>query len=129
MPAWHEIQVLIAGELGEPVHDARPLTPPRTSRMTWAARAPGTGAIVIKARHGDNAFEKAQWSAERLPALGARGYPVPTILWHGMISAELHVAVQNRLPGRLFRFFFSDRFRFDSFLHARRISGGQANHA
>jgi Phosphotransferase enzyme family len=100
MPAWHEIQVLVAGGLGEPVHDAQPLTPPRTSRMTWAARVPGTGAIVIKASHGDNAFEKTQWSAEHLPALGARGYPVPTILWHGMISAELHVTVQNRLPGR-----------------------------
>jgi hypothetical protein len=32
--------------------------------------------------------------------LGARGYPVPTILWHGMISAHWHVTVQNRLSGR-----------------------------
>jgi aminoglycoside phosphotransferase (APT) family kinase protein len=30
----------------------------------------------------------------------ARGYPVPTILWHGMASAHWHVTVQNRLPGR-----------------------------
>jgi hypothetical protein len=37
MPAWHEIGMLIARELDDPVHDARPLTPPRTSRMTWAA--------------------------------------------------------------------------------------------
>ena len=27
-------------------------------------------------------------------------YPVPEILWHGMISAGWHVTVQNRLPGR-----------------------------
>ena len=68
--------------------------------MTWAARAQRTGAIVAKIRHGDRAYEKTQWCAAHLPALGARGYPVPAILWHGMISAQWHVTVQNRLPGR-----------------------------
>jgi hypothetical protein len=100
MPAWREVHTLIARELGEPVYDARPLTPPRTLRMTWAARAQRIGRIVVKTRHGDYADEKTQWCAAHLPGLGARGYPVPTILWHGMISAEWHVTVQNRLPGR-----------------------------
>jgi Ser/Thr protein kinase RdoA (MazF antagonist) len=100
MPAWREIRMLVARELDNPVHDARPLTPPRTSRMTWAARAQRTGPIVVKARRGDYAPEKTQWCAKYLPVLGARGYPVPAILWHGMISAEWHVTVQNRLPGR-----------------------------
>jgi aminoglycoside phosphotransferase (APT) family kinase protein len=100
MPAWHEIRMLVARELDDPVHDARPLTPPRTSRMTWAARAQRTGPIVVKARRGDNALEKTRWCARYLPVLGARGYPVPAIVWHGMISAEWHVTVQNRLPGR-----------------------------
>jgi hypothetical protein len=100
MPAWHEIRMLVARELDDPVRDARPLTPPRTSRMTWAARAQRTGPIVVKARRGDNAPEKTQWCAKYLPVLGARGYPVPAILWHGMISAQWHVTVQNRLPGR-----------------------------
>jgi aminoglycoside phosphotransferase (APT) family kinase protein len=100
MPAWHEIRMLVARELDDPVHDARPLTPPRTSRMTWAARAQRSGPIVVKARRGDYALEKTQWCAKYLPVLGARGYPVPAILWHGVISAEWHVTVQNRLPGR-----------------------------
>jgi hypothetical protein len=100
MPAWHEVSLLIASELGEPVSDARPLTPPRTSRMTWAARAQSAGRIVVKIRCGDDADQKTQWCAAHLPALGARGYPVPTVLWHGMISADWHVTVQNRLPGR-----------------------------
>jgi len=65
--------MLIAWELGEPVYDARPLTPP--SRMTWAARAQRTGAIVVKARYGDRADEKTQWCAVHRPALGARGMP------------------------------------------------------
>ena len=28
MPAWNEIRMLVARELDDPVHDARPLTPP-----------------------------------------------------------------------------------------------------
>lgn len=68
--------------------------------MTWAARAQRTGAIVVKIRHGDRAYEKTQWCAAHLPALGARGYPVPAILWHGMIRDQWHVTVQSRLPGR-----------------------------
>jgi aminoglycoside phosphotransferase (APT) family kinase protein len=100
MPAWREVRLLVAGELGEPLSDARLLTPPRRSGMTWAARAQGAGPIVVKARCGDRADEKTRWCAAHLPALGARGYPVPAILWHGMISAQWHVTVQNRLPGR-----------------------------
>jgi aminoglycoside phosphotransferase (APT) family kinase protein len=100
MPAWREVQLLVARELGEPVSGAGPLGPARRSGMTWAAQAQRTGAIVVKARYGDRAEEKTRWCAAHLPALGARGYPVPAILWHGMISAQWHVTVQNRLPGR-----------------------------
>ena len=100
MPAWREVRLLAARELGEPVSDAEPLVPVRRSGMTWAARAQRTGAIVVKIRHGDRAEEKTRWCAAHLPALGARGYPVPAILWHGMIRGQWHVTVQNRLPGR-----------------------------
>jgi aminoglycoside phosphotransferase (APT) family kinase protein len=100
LPAWREIDLLIVRELGEPVSDVLPLTPPRTSRMTWAARAQVTGPIVVKVRHGDDAHEKTQWCAAHLPALGARGYPVPVIRWHGMLGSEWHVTVQDRLVGR-----------------------------
>ena len=102
MPGWPEVHLLVARELGEPVHDARPLSPVRLSRMTWAAHARGAGAIVVKVRESDDgrADEKAQWCATHLAALGARGYPVPAILWHGMISAQWQVTIQNRLPGR-----------------------------
>jgi aminoglycoside phosphotransferase (APT) family kinase protein len=102
MPDWREVGALIARELGEPVDDVRPLTPVRLSRMTWAARAQRTGAIVVKVKESDDgrADQKARWCAERLPVLGARGYPVPRILWHGEIDAGWQVTVQNRLPGR-----------------------------
>jgi hypothetical protein len=100
VPSWAQIRTLVARELDEQVSGGVPLTPPRTSRMTWAARAHRTGAIVVKARCGDDAGGKTQWCAEHLPALGARGYPVPAIVWHGMLGTEWHVTVQNRLPGR-----------------------------
>jgi aminoglycoside phosphotransferase (APT) family kinase protein len=102
MPAWPEVRLLVGRELGERVDGAGPLTPVRLTRMTWAARGHGTGPIVVKVRDSDEgrAEEKAQWSAAHLPVLGARGYPVPEILWHGMISAQWQVTVQSRLPGR-----------------------------
>jgi hypothetical protein len=101
MPAWREVQPLVARELGEPVYDARPLTPARPA-MTWTAHAGRTGPIVakVRGRDGGRADEKTRWCAARLPALGARGYPVPAILWHGVVNAEWYLIVQNRLPGR-----------------------------
>lgn len=101
MPAWRDIQTLIARELGDRVDDAKPLTPARPS-MTWAARGRATGPIVVKIRDGEDgrAAEKTRWCAARLPVLGARGYPVPAIRWHGRLGAEWYVTVQHRLPGR-----------------------------
>jgi hypothetical protein len=99
-PDWREVQPRVARELGEPVDDAEPLVPARRSGMTWAALAKRTGPIVVKIRHDDRACEKTQWCATHLPALRARGYPVPAILWHGMIGAQWHMTVENRLPGR-----------------------------
>jgi hypothetical protein len=99
-PAWPVIAALLAGELGGPVRDPRPLTPPRGSRQTWAARTDTAGELVIKARCGDRAHAKTAWTAAHLPVLGARGYPVPTIVWHGPLDDQWHVTVQNRLPGR-----------------------------
>lgn len=60
------------------------------------------GPIVVKVRESDEgrAEEHARWCAVHLPALGARGYLVPEIRWHGMARADWQVTVQNRLPGR-----------------------------
>jgi len=100
MPAWREVQRLVSRELGEPVAGAGPLGPARRSGLTWAARGQRTGPIAVKLRHGDGAPEKTRCCAAHLPALGSRGYPVPAVLWHGLIAPQWHVTVQNRLPGR-----------------------------
>lgn len=98
-PAWDEIAARLARVLGEPVGGGLPLTPGWSSRTTWAAHGERAGPLVVKARHGDRAYEKTAWCAARLPLLAARGYPVPAIIWHGMVSDQWHVTVQNRLPG------------------------------
>ena len=86
--------------IGEPVYDVRRLTPPKVSRATWAVRTLGAGELIVKVRHGDRADEKTRWCADRLPLLGARGYPVPEFVWHGPLGGDWYVAVQKRLPGR-----------------------------
>lgn len=99
-PAWDEIAGLVGRALGEPVSGGVPLTPGWSSRTTWAAHGGRTGPLVVKVRHGDDADRKTAWCADRLPLLGARGYPVPTIVWHGPARDQWHLTVQNRLPGR-----------------------------
>jgi aminoglycoside phosphotransferase len=98
--AWDEVAAPLARALGEPVRGGLPLTPGWSSRTTWAARGERAGSLVVKARCGERAYEKTVWCAARLPLLAARGYPVPSILWHGMVRDDWHVTVQNRLPGR-----------------------------
>ena len=98
--AWDEVAARLARVLGEPVRGGRPLTPGWSSRTTWAAHGERAGPLVVKARCGDRADEKTAWCAARLPLLAARGYPVPSIVWHGMVRDDWHVTVQNRLPGR-----------------------------
>jgi hypothetical protein len=98
--AWDEIAGLLDRAVGEPVSGGVPLTPGGSSRTTWAAHGELTGPLVVKARHGDDADRKTAWCADRLPLLGARGYPVPTIVWHGPARDQWHLTVQNRLPGR-----------------------------
>jgi aminoglycoside phosphotransferase (APT) family kinase protein len=97
---WPPVGARLERELGEPVRDARLLSPPRPSRLTWAARTEAGGELVVKARRGDRAEEKTGWSAAHLPRLAARGYPVPAVVWHGALDDQWHVTVQSRLPGR-----------------------------
>lgn len=99
MLAWPTIAARLAGELGEPLRAASRLGRPRPSRATWAVETLQFGKLVVKVRCGDRAYEKTQWCAANLPRLGARGYPVPEIIWHGLLDARWHVVVQRRLPG------------------------------
>jgi len=97
---WDEVAAQLAPVLGERLRGGLALTPGWSSRTTWAAHGERAGSLVVKARCGERARQKTAWCAARLPLLAARGYPVPTIIWHGMVRDDWHVTVQNRLPGR-----------------------------
>jgi hypothetical protein len=91
----------ISCELGVPVTLVERLGRPRDERVTWLADAGPAGPVIIKARAaGDRPDEKTAWAAAALPLLAARGYPVPEILWHGLLDHDWHLVVLRRLPGR-----------------------------
>lgn len=100
---WTTVASRLDREFGEPVVDVFRLAPARPSRATWAARTASLGHVVVKVRHGDWAYEKTEWCAEHLPRLAARGYPVPRIVWHGVLDDDWHAVVQDRLPGEPLR--------------------------
>jgi hypothetical protein len=70
--AWPTVERFLAAEVGGSLGPVETLGKPRPRRLTWAAETVRLGHVVVKAR----------WSATNLPRLGARGYPVPEILWH-----------------------------------------------
>ena len=102
-PAWAAVAARLEAELGEPVRNVGVLGRPRPGRALWAAESDGRGALVVKARRGELADVGTRWCAACLPLLGARGYPVPEILWHGFLDLEWYLAVQRRLPGEPLR--------------------------
>jgi hypothetical protein len=98
---WPSVARRVSSELGVTVTLDERLGKPRRQRLTWLADAGPAGPVVIKARAADERpDEKTKWAAAALPLLASRGYPVPEILWHGLLDDAWHVVVLQRLPGR-----------------------------
>jgi Ser/Thr protein kinase RdoA (MazF antagonist) len=98
---WPAVARQISSELGLTVMLEKRLGRPRQERVTWLADAGPAGAMIVKARAADDRpDEKTAWAAAALPLLAARGYPVPQILWHGLLDDDWHLVVLERLPGR-----------------------------
>jgi aminoglycoside phosphotransferase len=93
------VEQFLAAELGDSLGEVETLGTPGPRRLTWAAESAQLGRVVVKARYGDRADEKTRWCAANLPRLGARGYPVPEILWHGPLASQWCLVVESRLPG------------------------------
>jgi Ser/Thr protein kinase RdoA (MazF antagonist) len=102
-PGWAAVAPRLVAALGEPVRYQHELGRSRERRMTWAVQGERSGPLVVKMRQGDRAEEKTQWAADYLPTLAVRGYPVPQILWHGLLDDQWHAVVLQRLPGRPLR--------------------------
>ena len=98
---WPSVARRVSSQLGVTVTLDERLGKPRQQRVTWLADAGPAGPVVIKAHAADERpDEKTTWAAAALPLLASRGYPVPEILWHGLLDDGWHVVVLQRLPGR-----------------------------
>lgn len=98
---WPAVARRISSELGLTVTLDEWLGRQRQERVTWLADAGPAGPVIVKARATDDRpDEKTAWAAAALPLLAARGYPVPEILWQGLLDDDWHLVVLRRLPGR-----------------------------
>src|SRR5919204_6607410 len=97
---WESLERRVSAALGTRLRGGMRLGKPRPRRATWAAASENGEELIVKARRGDFADEQIPWTARHLPQLGARGYPVPEIVWHGPLDGEWYVLVQRKLPGR-----------------------------
>src|SRR5207248_1279077 len=81
---------------------SRPRSPrARKPSPSSSAASPTTGETSrpsppIAAAH-------AAWAPQALAALAGRGYPVPKLLWHGLLDERWSVVVLERLPGEPLR--------------------------
>jgi Ser/Thr protein kinase RdoA (MazF antagonist) len=100
-PLWPAVARRVSSGLGLTVALDERLGRQRQERVTWLADAGPAGPVIVKARAADDRpDEKTAWAAAVLPLLAARGYPVPQILWHGLLDHDWHLVVLQRLPGR-----------------------------
>ena len=95
---WTQATTCIRLERGWSLRRLSRLGKPRPTRCTWLAEGE-PGIVIVKARDNPHAAERAHWTANALAVLHARGYPVPSLLWHGRIHDRWLVSVMERLPG------------------------------
>ena len=99
MPAWPEVRLLVARELGEPVS-----TPAARRRAEFAddlgrPGAENAGALVVKVRHGDRATRRRAGARPACRCSGRAGIRFRRSSGTARLGGDWHVTVQNRLPG------------------------------
>ena len=95
---WAPAAARIHSALGWQLRPLGSLGRARPDQHVWLAQAE-RGQVVVKASSHRFAAERAGWAARALPELGARGYPVPPVMWHGPLDERWYLRVQARLPG------------------------------
>ena len=99
---WRQVHELISASRGWSLRPLRLLGRPHDVRWTWLAQGE-PGLVIVKANANPFVAERMAWAPRALDALATRGYPVPTVLWHGRLGTWWSVVVLNRLPGRPLR--------------------------
>src|ERR671931_1481372 len=99
---WQRTEQRIRASCGWSLQPLRLLGRPRDVRRTWLAQGE-PGLVIVKASANPFAAARAAWAPKALAALTGRGYPVPKILWHGVLDERWSLVVLERLPGRPLR--------------------------
>jgi aminoglycoside phosphotransferase (APT) family kinase protein len=99
---WQRTEQLIRSSLGWSLQPLRVLGRPREGRRTWVAQGE-PGLVIVKAAANPFAAARASWAPQALAALAGRGYPVPKMLWHGLLDERWSLAVLEQLPGEPLR--------------------------
>ncbi len=103
---WTRVATRIHSARGWSLRPLARLGQPREGRRTWLAESVGQtepGTVIVKASANPFAPSRAAWAANAMGLLGERGYPAPTLLWHGPLDGRWFVVVQARLPGQPLR--------------------------
>src|SRR5207248_4147105 len=99
---WERTEQRIRSSCGWSLEPLRALGRPRDGRRTWVAQGE-PGLVIVKASANPFAAAHAAWAPQALAALAGRGYPVPKLLWHGLLDERWSVVVLERLPGEPLR--------------------------
>jgi aminoglycoside phosphotransferase (APT) family kinase protein len=99
---WQRTEQLIRSSCGWSLQPLRVLGRPRDGRRTWVAQGE-PGLVIVKASANPFAAARAAWAPQALAALAGRGYPVPKMLWHGLLDERWFLVVLERLPGEPLR--------------------------
>ena len=102
MDLWERTEQRIRSSCGWSLEPLRALGRPRDGRRTWVAQGE-PGLVIVKASANPFAAAHAAWAPQALAALAGRGYPVPKLLWHGLLDERWSVVVLERLPGEPLR--------------------------
>jgi aminoglycoside phosphotransferase (APT) family kinase protein len=80
-------------------HLIRQLSRPLIERETWQAETVDHTEVAVK--FVNNPFHAARlpWLVTTLDRLHSRGYPVPRVIWHGLLDESWFVIVQEWVPG------------------------------
>ena len=100
---WPQFAARIHSAGGWSLRPLAQLGTPRDARRTWLAEASGDRApeaVIVKATANPFAPARAAWIANAMGLLAERGYPVPALLWRGVLDERWFVVVQARLPGQ-----------------------------
>jgi hypothetical protein len=78
---WTGVATRLGEAVGGPIVRLAEISRPRDDRRVSRGQVP-FHQVIVKASTDAFAAERAVWASSAWPALAARGYPAPEMIWH-----------------------------------------------